>query len=37
MKKINILAHRGMWGTIEKNSQLALFKALENGFGLKQI
>jgi len=36
MKKINILAHRGMWGEpIEKNSQLALFKALENGFGLE--
>lgn len=36
MKKSNILAHRGLWKTpSEKNSKLALFKALNYGFGIE--
>ena len=36
MEKSCILAHRGLWRKpSEKNSKLALFKALENGFGIE--
>ena len=36
MKKSNILAHRGLWkNPSERNSKLALFKALKNGFGIE--
>ena len=36
MEKRYILAHRGLWGKpSEKNSKSALFKALENGFGIE--
>tara|TARA_Y100001978_G_scaffold118668_1_gene105791 strand:- start:2480 stop:3127 length:648 start_codon:yes stop_codon:yes gene_type:complete len=36
MEKGCILAHRGLWREpSEKNSKLALFKALENGFGIE--
>ena len=36
MQKKNILSHRGIWDNpLEKNSKKALFKALNNGFGLE--
>lgn len=36
MEKSCILAHRGLWKKpSEKNSKLALFKALENGFSIE--
>jgi len=36
MKKGNILAHRGLWEKqSEKNSKFALFKALNEGFGIE--
>lgn len=37
MKKSNILAHRGLWkeNKLIKNSKSALFKALEEGFGIE--
>ena len=36
MQKKNILAHRGIWDNpLEKNSKNALFKALNDGFGLE--
>ena len=36
MEKSCIIAHRGLWKKpSEKNSKLALFKALENGFSIE--
>ena len=36
MKKQNILCHRGIWKKkIEQNSEVAIKKALENGFGVE--
>ena len=33
---MKMLAHRGYWNkTIERNSSLALLKALENGYGFE--